>query len=304
MAEVLQPHGRIPVTQVSHSVPLEPNHVYVIPPNANLSAIDTHLRVTKLEERRQERVPIDHFLRTLATAHDGNAIAVILSGTGSDGTLGIKEVKASGGLVIVQDPNEAEYDGMPQSVIAIGLADFILPVGQIPETILRFDRTKPQVPLPKDGDEVPQTEAAVLQKVFSQLRARTARDFSRYKRSTVLRRIARRMQLNYIEDLGKYLERLRERPDEVRALADDLLITVTQFFRDPDCFERLEKQEIPRILASKGPEDAIRVWSVGCATGEEAYSLAILLKEAAERSESPPKIQRSGQRNRCRETTP
>jgi two-component system, chemotaxis family, CheB/CheR fusion protein len=118
MAEILQPHVPVPVTQVSDTVPLESNHVFVIPPNSNLSAIDTHLRVSKLEQRRQERARIDHFLRTLASTHDGNAIAVILSGTGSDGTLGVKDVKASGGLVIVQDPNEAEYDGMPQSAIA------------------------------------------------------------------------------------------------------------------------------------------------------------------------------------------
>jgi two-component system, chemotaxis family, CheB/CheR fusion protein len=219
MAEILQPHVHFPVTQVSDTVPLVPNHVFVIPPNANLSAIDTHLRVSKLEERRQERAPIDHFLRTLASTHDGNAIAVILSGTGSDGTLGVKDVKASGGLVIVQDPNEAEYDGMPQSAIATGLTDFILPVQDIPETILKFERTEPRVPLPQDGDEVPQTEAVLLQKVFAQLRARTDRDFSRYKRSTVLRRIARRMQLNYLEDISQYLDRLREHPEEVRALA-------------------------------------------------------------------------------------
>src|SRR5262249_757219 len=154
-------------------------------------------------------------------------------GTGSDGTLGVKDVKANGGLVITQDPNEAEYDGMPQSAIATGLVDYILPVADIPAAILRFDRTKPRVPLPKDGEDVPQDERVLLQKVFAQLRARTDRDFSRYKRSTVLRRIARRMQLNYLEDLPTYLDRLRERPEEVGALADDLLITVTHFFRDP-----------------------------------------------------------------------
>ena len=291
MAELLQPHVSFPVQQAGENTLLEPNQVYIIPPNCNLSAIDTHLRLTRLEQRRQERAPIDHFFRTLAGTHDGRAIAVILTGTGSDGTLGVKDIKANGGVVLVQDPNDAEYDGMPQSAIATGLADYILPVAEIPETILRFTRTEPRVPVPEEDEEVPEDERSLLNKVFALLRARTDRDFSRYKRSTVLRRIARRMQLNYIEDLQAYLERLRERLEEVRALADDLLITVTHFFRDPEVFERLEKEVIPRLFENKGPQDAVRVWSVGCATGEEAYSLAILLAELAGKLETPPLIQ-------------
>jgi two-component system CheB/CheR fusion protein len=290
LAELLQPHVKIPVQQVTDTTPLQPNHVYVIPPNSNLSAIDTHLRLSPLEVRRQERAPIDHFFRALSSAHDGNGIAVVLTGTGSDGTLGVKDIKANGGLVIVQDPNEAEYDGMPQSAIATGLVDFILPVAEIPDRILRFDRTQPRIAV------VPETEVStddriLLQKVFAQLRARTDRDFSRYKRSTILRRIARRMQLNYLEDLSKYIEKLRERPEEVRALADDLLITVTHFFRDPEVFEKLRSEELPRIFATKTSSESIRLWSVGCATGEEAYSLAILFAEEALRRDNPPAIQ-------------
>jgi two-component system CheB/CheR fusion protein len=291
LAQLLQPHVRFPVAQVSETTRVEPNHAYVIPPNANLNSIDTHLRLSKLEARRTERAPIDHFFATLAKTHDGNAIAVILTGTGSDGTLGIKDVKANGGLVIAQDPNEAEYDGMPQSAIATGMVDFILPLAEIPSSILRFERTQPRVPPVSDGEEVSQDDLALLHKVFAQLRARTDRDFSRYKRSTVLRRISRRMQLNYVEDLPGYLETLRERPDEVRALADDLLITVTHFFRDREVFERLQNEEIPRLFARKAPQEIIRVWSVGCATGEEAYSLAMLLTEEASRREAAPPIQ-------------
>src|SRR6185437_15232361 len=183
LAELLQPHVPFPVQQVTNATPIEPNHVYVIPPNANLSAIDTHLRLSKLEERRQERSPIDHFFRTLASAQDGNSIAVILTGTGSDGTLGVKEIKARGGLVIVQDPNEAEYDGMPQSAIATGIPDFILPVADIPQAILRYTRTKPRLPLPKGDDEAKaddkSEEKLLLHKIFAQLRAHTDRDFSR-----------------------------------------------------------------------------------------------------------------------------
>ena len=291
LAELLQSHARFPVEQVSRDILLEPNHVYIIPPNANLNAIDTHLRLTKLEERRQERAPIDHFFHTLAKTHDGHAIAVVLTGTGSDGTLGVKDIKANGGVVIVQDPTEAEYDGMPQSAIATGLVDFVLPVAEIPKSILRFDRIQPRLPLPSESEEVSQDERVLLHKVFAQLRVRTDRDFSRYKRSTVLRRISRRMQLNYIEDLDHYVERLRERPEEVRALADDLLITVTHFFRDAEVFERLEKTEMARLFAKKGAAGNVRVWSVGCATGEEAYSLAILLVEEAGRHGAPPLIQ-------------
>jgi two-component system, chemotaxis family, CheB/CheR fusion protein len=209
LADVLQPHVRFAVQQVTEITPVEPNRVYIIPPNANISAIDTHLRLSKLEAQRQERAPIDHFLRTLASTHDGNAIAVILTGTGSDGTLGIKDIKANGGLVIVQDPNDAEFDGMPQSAIATGLADHIAPVAQIPEIILRFERTQPRVAVPDDGEDVPQDERQLLHQLFAQLRARTDRDFSRYKRSTILRRVAKRMQLNYVEDLGSYVEKVR-----------------------------------------------------------------------------------------------
>jgi two-component system CheB/CheR fusion protein len=291
LAELLQPHVHFPVQQVGESVALEPNHVYVIPPNANLNAIDTHLRLSKLEERRQERAPIDHFFRTLASTHDGRSIAVVLTGTGSDGTLGIKDIKANGGLVIVQDPNEAEYDGMPQSAIATGMADFVLPLAEIPATILRYDNTEPRVPRVDDGEIVPQDERVFLQNILAHLRSVTERDFSRYKPSTVLRRISRRMQLNHVEDPRAYIDMLRIRVDEARALADDLLITVTHFFREPEVFEKLEKEIIPRLFDGKTQHDAVRVWSVGCATGEEAYSLAILLVEAAEKLHTAPQIQ-------------
>ena len=288
---LLQPHVRFPVEQVSKTVQIEKNRVYIIPPNANLEAIDTHLRLSKLEERRQERAPIDHFFRTLASTHDGNAIAVVLTGTGSDGTLGIKDIKANGGVVIVQDPAEAEYDGMPQSAIATGLADFVLPVAEIPQTILRFDRIRPRLSALNETDGLPNDENGLLVRIFAQLKMRTDRDFTRYKRSTILRRIARRMQLNYIENLADYVERLKQRPDEVRALADDLLITVTHFFRDPAVFERLEQVELPNLFKRAKSSDHVRVWSVGCATGEEAYSLAMLLVEEAGRHEDPPQLQ-------------
>lgn len=290
LADLLQPHVRFSVQQVTETTPLERNRVYVIPPNANISAIDTHLRLSKLEEERRERAPIDHFFRTLAATHDGHAVGVVLTGTGSDGTLGIREIKAKGGVIIVQDPNEAEFDGMPQSAIATGMVDMILPVADIPGAILRLDRTQPRVPTHRT-DEPDGAKLDPLPRVLGLLQARTERDFTRYKRATILRRVVRRMQLNYLEDFESYLTRMRESPEEARALADDLLITVTSFFRDPEVFQTLEKQVIPRIFERRLSGESIRVWSAGCATGEEAYSLAMLLLEEASRRELPPRIQ-------------
>ena len=291
LADLLQPHAKMPVTQVTDEPALEPNHVYVIPPGRNLDTIDTHLRLTKLEERRIERAPIDHFFRALAGTHDGHSVGVILTGTGADGTLGIKEIKEKGGLTVVQDPNEAEYDGMPQSAIATGLVDLVLPVAEMPEKILRFARTRPRIAVPEDEKALGDGQRQTLQKIFAQIRARTGRDFTRYKRSTILRRIQRRMQLAHIEELADYLAWLREELNEVRALADDFLITVTNFFRDPEVAERLETDVIPQLFEGKGPGETVRVWSVGCATGEEAYTLAMLLLEEAARHEAPPEIQ-------------
>lgn len=291
LADLLQPHVRFAVQQVTATTPLEPNRVYVIPPNANISTIDTHLRLSKLEEERRERAPIDHFFRTLASTHDGHAVGVVLTGTGSDGTLGIREIKAKGGVIIVQDPNEAEFDGMPQSAIATGVVDMILPLSEIPKAILRFHRTNPRLPEAGSSGEAVPTQLDPLPKVLGILRARTERDFTRYKRATINRRIARRMQLNYLENFEDYLTRVRENPEEAKALADDLLITVTSFFRDPEVFEVLEKQIIPQLFEHKSSTDAVRVWSVGCATGEEAYSLTMLLAEEARRREMPPRIQ-------------
>lgn len=291
LAELLQPHVKIPVQQVLETVKLEPNRVYVIPPGANLDTIDTHLRLTELEQRREERTPIDHFFRTLARTHDGEAIGVILTGTGSDGTLGIREIKEGGGTCVVQDPAEAEYDGMPQSAVATGIVDLVLPLAKIPQAILDIVRTRPRVPQIKDGEEPAGEARQLLHKLFAQIRVRTGRDFGRYKQSTIVRRVQRRMQIQQIEELGKYLELLREHPDEVRTLADDLLITVTSFFRDPEVFEKLQRDAIGALFENKRADDEIRVWSVGCATGEEAYSLAILLREEAARQNVHPRIQ-------------
>ena len=291
LSDLLQPSVPFPVRQVTETTPLQANNVYVIPPNFNLSAIDTHLRLSELETERRARAPIDHFFRTLASAQDGHSIGVILSGTGSDGTLGLKEIKEKGGFIVVQDPNEAEFDGMPQSAISTGLVDRVLPIGEIPEALIRYARTNPRVSLTEPGKEGEQNDRVLMAKVLAILKTRTERDFSRYKPATILRRIARRMQVNYTANFSEYVDRLRKEPEEARALAEDLLITVTSFFRDPEVFEKLEKDVVPGLFDGKDAKDSVRVWSVGCATGEEAYSLAMLLMEEAGRRDVAPQIQ-------------
>ncbi len=290
LADLLQPSCTMPVQQVADTVQLEPDHVYVIPPNRNLSTIDTHLRLTELEEERRERAPIDHFFRTLADTHDGHAIGLVLTGTGSDGALGMRRIKERGGITLVQDPAEAEYDGMPQSAIATGAVDMILPLHDMPAYLVRLIRSVPSRRM-RDADSLQEDQRRALQRILTQVRARSGRDFSRYKESTVLRRVTRRMQLQDRASLPDYLELLRTSAPEAQALADELLINVTEFFRDPVVFETLEARVVPGLFADKGAKGHVRAWSVGCATGEEAYSLAILLLEEAVRHDDPPQIQ-------------
>lgn len=290
LASLLQPHVRMPVVQVVETTQIKPGHVYVIPPGRNLSAVDTHLRLSDLEARRRERAPIDHFFRTLARTHDGHAVGVVLTGTGSEGALGLREIREQGGMTIVQDPAEATHDGMPRSALLAGAVDRVLPLAQIPEAIAGFAATDPHLPLTGGGD-VDEPTHALLQRILDQIRDRTGRDFSRYARSTILRRLRRRLQLAHLEALDAYLDLLEKHPAEVDALADDLLVTVTRFFRDPAVFEALERHVIPELFRERGRGEVIRAWSIGCATGEEAYSLAMVLIEAAERSEAPPTIQ-------------
>lgn len=291
LPEVLQPHCPMPVQQVTETVPLEPNRIYVIPPNANLDAVDTHLRLSTLEQARPERAPIDHFFRTLAETNDGQAIGVVLSGTGSDGTLGLRRIKEHGGVTIAQDPSEAEYDGMPRTAVTSGVVDVVLPVAEIPIRILEIANVQVHIPLTDEATESEAEQVRILNKVFAHLRTRTGHDFSEYKRSTIMRRIGRRMQVHQLEELSDYLELLRDNRGEVMELFDELLITVTEFFRDAGIFERLEKDIIPQLFEGREPKEAIRIWSVGCATGEEAYSLAMLLLEEAGRREVHPQIQ-------------
>lgn len=301
LAEVLQSSTRMPVTQVTESVKVAPDHVYVIPPNRSLSCVDGSLvlsEVTRVEERR---APVDIFFRTLAETHGARAACVVLSGTGADGTMGLKRVKENGGVAIVQEPSEAEYPDMPRSSIATGLVDLVLPVAEMPARLVSYrdnlgriaaggEEEEELLAAPGLKEEREEEEQALVA-IITQLRLRTGHDFTSYKRPTVRRRIERRITVTEVADLGEYAQFLREHPDEARALLKDLLISVTNFFRDRKAFDLLEQNIIPRLFENKGMGGYVRVWVAGCATGEEAYTVAMLLSEHAETLISPPSIQ-------------
>lgn len=298
LTELLQPSTVMPVLQVQDSIQIERDHIYVIPPNRNLSTIDSHLRLSPLEEARRDRAPIDHFFRTLADTHGEHAVGIVLSGTGSDGTLGLQRIKEAGGLTIVQEPTEAVYDGMPRSAIATGQVDLILPIDAMPARLLAYAIHTPPLGAPdEDGASITDRHAGIaaeqvtLRQILTQVRRQTGQDFARYKRSTILRRILRRMQIHQLADLPAYARFLQTHQAEIAALYQNLLISVTNFFRDPAVFAQIEQAVIPRLFTGKGPNDQVRVWVAGCATGEEAYSLAILLLEQADRLDSPVPIQ-------------
>lgn len=290
---VLQQNTLMPVIQVRETVKVEPNHVYVIPPTKHLAMVDGEIRLIEPETIRGKRVPIDLFFRTLADAHGKNGISIVLSGTGVDGTSGLKRVKEAGGLCIVQDPEEAEYDGMPRSAIATNLVDLILPAGEIPAKLLSFKHGAEQIKLSADEEEElsPTLGADALQEVLAVVKAHTKHDFSNYKEPTMLRRVTRRLLVNGLKDIPAYVQFLRHNKGEVQLLLNDLLISVTNFFRDKEAFGALERDIVPRLFKEKTGNDQVRVWCIGCATGEEAYSIAMLLCEYATKLDDPPKIQ-------------
>jgi len=288
MAELLQRHTRMPTLQVTSKMKVEPNHVYVIPPNRSIIMTDTQVETDEFTQPHGKRNPIDYFFRSLASEHR-EAIAVILSGGGTDGSVGIKDIKESGGVIMVQHPSDAEYDSMPRAAINTGLADVVLPVYQLAEKLVEYIRHRPQ--LPHDPGQLSDKEADTLQRVLAQVHARTGQDFNQYKLSTILRGVERRMQLNGFPTLEGYLNFLRHTPNEAQSMFNDILIGVTNFFRDHDSWQTLEKKVIPDLFEAKKLRDEIRIWSIGCATGEEAYGLAMLLVEEGERSDFRPRLQ-------------
>lgn len=291
LAELLQKSTPMPAMQVTRRTKVEANHVYVVPPNRRILMTDTHLDTQQFEEPHGRRTPIDHFFRSMAASGHNDPVAIILSGGGTDGSVGIKDIKEVGGLIMVQQPEEAEYDGMPRAALTTGLADVVLPVTELAERLATYIQHRPQ--LPHDPGQLSEAEVEVLQRILAQVHARTGHDFSQYKRSTILRRIERRMQLNGFATLEAYLAYLRGNSIEAQSMFNDILIGVTNFFRDRESWTALEKTVIPQLFqqADQLEQEGIRVWSIGCATGEEAYTLAMLLFEEAARQDVRAHIQ-------------
>ena len=277
LTEIIQKYTKMKVYEVQDGMQVKPNCTYIIQPNYDMAFINGKLQLLEPSMSRGHRLPIDFFFRSLAQDQQSKAIGIILSGTGSDGTQGVKAIKEEGGMVIVQKPDTAEYDGMPSSAIATGLVDFELAPAEMPAKIIAYATNSLSIintfelsPSQKYENE--------LNKIFIILRSNTGHDFSQYKANTINRRILRRMALQQIDKLEEYVKYLQKTPLEIEALFHELLIGVTNFFRDPEAFLALERV-IPKLFMNKSINDTIRVWVTGCSTGEEAYSIAILIKE-------------------------
>ena len=280
MPELLAKHTPMPVRSVVDETPVESDHVYVIPPNATLTIEAAVLRIQTPLEARGHRTPIDNFFRSLAEDQGEAAVCIILSGTGSDGTLGLRAVKEHGGLTIAQSSESAKYDSMPRSAIQTGLVDHVLPVEQIPSVLLDYNRNIGDLKEHKGLEAIREEAADNLGTICSLLRRRTGHDFVHYKRSTIVRRIQRRMQVLQLDSVPSFVERLQRDPNEIDQLFKDLLIGVTHFFREPDAFKALSRKIITGLESEQREKRSLRIWVPGCATGEEVYSIAILFMEA------------------------
>lgn len=282
LPELIQKKTEMKITPIKDGVKVEPNMVYVIPPNKDVAILNGVLHLMDLPQPRGLNLPIDNFFRSLAQDQGSNAICIILSGTGTDGTLGLKQIKGEVGMVMVQDEKSAKYAGMPRSAIATGLVDYITPVNMMPEQLIKYTKhaiIEPSVKISTDKEKFQKA----LQKIFILLRSHTNHDFSHYKKNTITRRIERRMHVHQIDDIQDYVKYLQKSEREVFVLFKDLLIGVTSFFRDPEAFDTLKDQLLSNILKDKSEDYTVRIWIAGCSTGEEAYSIAILLQECIEK---------------------
>jgi two-component system CheB/CheR fusion protein len=291
LASVLQHKSAIPVQQVTARTKIKPDHIYVIPPDKHLKMEGDYIAVSKNILQEERRAPVDIFLRTLGDEHGPRAIAVILSGTGANGSMGLKRIKERGGACFVQNPREAEFNEMPRNAIATELVDEILPVAALPAKILSYKNSLGTIEIKEEAESRPEEQQLALREIFTQLRLNTGHDFTNYKRPTLLRRIERRINIRGLADLPSYARYLAETPDEPSALLKDLLISVTNFFRDKRPFEAIEHEILPLLFRGKTSEDQVRIWVPGCATGEEAYSLAILCAEITMGAIDAPKVQ-------------
>lgn len=284
LVDLLQRRTAMPVAQVHDQMPIEPDHVYVIPPGRDLSVFNGVLHLLDPVVSDSPRLPIDFFFKSLAQDCKQNSVGVILSGMGSDGTLGLRAIKQAGGACFVQTPASAQFDGMPRSAIHAGVADVLASAEELPLRILAYVRRAPLGAKPDALDQVNPIEAGFLEKAVILLQAQSGHDFSQYKKSTLLRRIERRMGLHQLTRGADYLRYLRESPQEAELLFNELLIGVTSFFRDPPVWAQLKAEVIPALLESNSPGAVLRAWMPACSTGEEAYTLAMTFKEALEES--------------------
>jgi two-component system, chemotaxis family, CheB/CheR fusion protein len=280
LAELLSKKTKMPVDEARDKMRVEPNHVYVIPPDKSMYISDHVLRLGPRQITHGVHMPIDQFMRSLAEAHGSSSVGVILSGTGSDGTLGLREIQAQGGVTMVQDEVTAKYEGMPRSAIATGCVDLILPPEGIAEELRRISHHPYATPPRESGKEGPVLpEGAGFQIIFQLLRRSAGVDFTHYRQTTVRRRIQRRMVVHKIDKLDDYVRFLQANPAEIKALYQDMLINVTSFFRNPKVFDALKTRVFPTIVKNRQSDAAIRIWTVGCASGEETYSVAMMLLE-------------------------
>jgi len=290
LTELIQRTTRMQVFQVKDGMLVQPNCVYIIPPNRDMAFLNGTLQLLEPAAPRGHRLPIDFLFRSLALDQHERAIGIVLSGTGSDGTLGVRAIKIESGMVMVQNPASCEFDGMPQSALATGLVDYELPPAEMAAQLMAYVTHAFGHPPQSATLTAPHTESA-LKKIFVLLRSHTGHDFSQYKPNTIYRRIERRMAVHQIDGIGGYVKYLQQTPVEVQALFNDLLIGVTNFFRDPEAFAALEAQVIPKLFEGKPAGSAVRVWCAGCSTGEEAFSIAILLQERLEALEVSYRVQ-------------
>jgi len=294
LADILGRVTKMPVVEAENQIQIKPDHVYIIPPNRMMTIHHTVIHLSMPDTVQGQRMKIDLFFRSLAEELGDKAIGIVLSGTGTDGTLGLRAIQGGGGITFVQNPSEAKYNGMPTSAIESGYATYILPVAKMPAQLLSsisdlFGK------IPAFHPTIDETEdfynKGAISKILRIIRTRTGYDFSKYKKSTITRRIARRISVLAIEDIPDYARYVEEHPDEVKIIFREILINVTSFFRDPEAFEFLKTNVLPELIRNKNEYDSIRVWVPGCATGEEAYSLAIIIRELLEDLEKDCKVQ-------------
>ncbi len=290
LVTLLSGQTELPVLQAAHGLEVAPNHVYVIPPNSQMIIAGRALHLSARPEDRRQYTPVDAFLSSLADAAGPRAIGVVLSGTASDGALGVRDIKAAGGLTIAQKPESAKYDGMPRAAIATGMIDLVLTAAEIGPKLAELARHAYTQATDKATSELPVTDAQ-LHELFDVLRPVSGVDFRHYKLPTIKRRLFRRMALHRLTDVGHYIRLLRSDPGEARSLYQDLLIHVTRFFREPESFEALTREVFPAIVQGRTADQPIRAWVSGCATGEEAYSLAIALVEFLQNNQLDAPVQ-------------